>query len=232
LKEYELKNHLGNVLATVSDKKLGYSSNDSTVDYYNPDIVSAQDYYPFGMLQPGRSYLSSTGSDYRYGFNGKENDNEVKGEGNQQDYGMRVYDPRLGKFLSVDPLTKDYPWYTPYQFAGNTPIQAIDLDGLEEWKVNNGGTVIGPYANQEAAQEAANRDPSIIKYNYKNLPEHVVTPISINTLLKKYPRKLSLAVSGAYSTALSMYSGRYNTYASVSSEEMDICQKSKNKRIF
>ncbi|MCF6405535.1 hypothetical protein L3C95_21705 [Chitinophaga filiformis] len=56
----------------------------------------------------------------------------MKGEGNQQDYGMRVYDPRLGKFLSVDPLTKGYPWYTPYQFAGNTPIQAIDLDGEEE----------------------------------------------------------------------------------------------------
>jgi hypothetical protein len=53
LKEYELTNHLGNVLATVSDKKLGHSSNDSTVDYYNADVVSAQDYYPFGMLQPG-----------------------------------------------------------------------------------------------------------------------------------------------------------------------------------
>ncbi len=78
---------------------------------------------------PGRTYTS--GSGYRYGFNGKENDNEVKGEGNQQDYGMRIYDPRLGRFLSVDPLTKEYPWYTPYQFAGNTPIQAVDLDGAE-----------------------------------------------------------------------------------------------------
>jgi hypothetical protein len=47
---------------------------------------------------------------------------------------MRIYDSRLGRFLSVDPLTKSYPWYTPYQFAGNTPIWAIDLDGKEpEW---------------------------------------------------------------------------------------------------
>ncbi|RFM29242.1 RHS repeat-associated core domain-containing protein [Chitinophaga silvisoli] len=69
---------------------------------------------------------------YRYGFNGKENDNEVKGEGDEQDYGMRVYNPGLGKFLSVDPLTKDFPWYTPYQFAGNTLVQAVDLDGNEE----------------------------------------------------------------------------------------------------
>ncbi len=69
---------------------------------------------------------------YRYGFNGKENDNEVKGEGNQQDYGMRIYDPRVGRFLSVDPLTKGFAMLTPYQFASNGPIEAVDLDGLEE----------------------------------------------------------------------------------------------------
>jgi len=84
------------------------------------------------MQMPGRKF--SGGSQYRYGFNGKENDNEVKGDGNQQDYGMRIYDPRLGRFLSVDPLTKDYPHYTPYSYAGNKPIKFIDLDGLEEGK--------------------------------------------------------------------------------------------------
>jgi hypothetical protein len=51
--------------------------------------------------------------------------------GNQQDYGMRIYDPRVGRFLSVDPLTKDYAELTPYQFASNSPIQGIDLDGGE-----------------------------------------------------------------------------------------------------
>jgi RHS repeat-associated protein len=132
-KEYEPTNHLGNVLATVSDKKIGVpsSSNSSLIDHYEPDIVSAQDYYPFGMLQPGRSYLSLNGDKYRYGFNGKENDNEVKGDGNQQDYGMRVYDPRLGRFLSVDPLTKGYPGWSPYPFAMNRPIDGVDLDGGE-----------------------------------------------------------------------------------------------------
>ncbi|NII28739.1 hypothetical protein HB364_26900 [Pseudoflavitalea sp. X16] len=82
---------------------------------------------------------------YRYGFNGKENDNEIKGEGNQQDYGLRIYDPRLGRFLSVDPLTKDFPWYTPYQYAGNSPILNIDLDGAEPLPSNpiNGQQAIG-----------------------------------------------------------------------------------------
>jgi RHS repeat-associated core domain len=86
------------------------------------------------MMQPGRSWNIGN---YRYGFNGKENDNEIKGEGNQQDYGMRVYDPRLGKFLSVDPLTNNYPFYAPYQFASNNPIVAIDVDGLESSKILN-----------------------------------------------------------------------------------------------
>ncbi len=79
---------------------------------------------------PGRKYTS--GSSYRFGFNGEENDNDVKNvEGGQQDYGMRIYDPRAGKFLSIDPLTKSYPQLTPYQFAGNNPIAGIDLDGGE-----------------------------------------------------------------------------------------------------
>ncbi len=84
-------------------------------------------------LLPGRQTNSG---DYKYGFNGKENDNEVKGMGNQQDYGFRIYDPRLGKFLSVDPLTKEYPWNTPFSFAENDPINNIDLDGLERYRIN------------------------------------------------------------------------------------------------
>jgi RHS repeat-associated protein len=133
-KFFELSNHLGNVLATVSDKKLGISTNGTTVDHYEADVVSAQEYYPFGMQMPGRGFSSSK---YRYGFNGKENDNEVKGEGNQQDYGFRIYDPRVGRFLSVDPITKDYPELTPYQFASNSPIQGADVDGLELVNNNN-----------------------------------------------------------------------------------------------
>ncbi|MCU7549877.1 hypothetical protein OCK74_12165 [Chitinophagaceae bacterium LB-8] len=43
---------------------------------------------------------------YRYGFNGKENDNEVKGDGNSLDFGGRIYDPRLGRWHSTDPVVK------------------------------------------------------------------------------------------------------------------------------
>lgn len=84
---------------------------------------------------------------YRYGFNGKENDNEVKGDGNQQDYGFRIYDPRAGRFLSVDPLAKSYPELTPYQFGSNRPIDGIDLDGLEYSPAGKGNGVGVPRDN-------------------------------------------------------------------------------------
>ncbi len=97
---------------------------------YSAVINSMTDYLAFGAPMTGRQF---NGNGYRYGFNGKENDNEVKGvTGSQQDYGLRIYDPRLGRFLSVDPLTAKYPFYTPYQFAGNKPIVAIDVDGTED----------------------------------------------------------------------------------------------------
>ena len=129
-KRYELTDHRGNVMAVVSDKKKAVDENtDGIVEYYNADVVNAVDYLPFGAQMPGRVY----GNDdkYKYGFNGKENDNEVKGEGNQQDYGMRIYDPRVGRFLSIDPLTSQYPELTPYQFASNRTIDGIDIDGKE-----------------------------------------------------------------------------------------------------
>lgn len=73
---------------------------------------------------------------YRYGFNGMEKDDEIKGKGNSYDYLNRFFDNRLGRFLSIDKLNKKFSYYTPYQFSGNKPIAAIDLDGLEEYIVN------------------------------------------------------------------------------------------------
>jgi RHS repeat-associated protein len=87
-------------------------------------------YSPFGVVLEGRTYTSE--SDYRYGFNGKEIDDEGMGGGGQTyDYGFRIYNPGLAKFLSVDPLSASYPWYSPYHYAGNCPILFIDLDGAE-----------------------------------------------------------------------------------------------------
>lgn len=85
------------------------------------------------MLLVGRTFDAN----YRYGFNGKEHDTDPYGQGNVYDYGFRIYNPRIGKFLSVDPLSKNFPELTPYQYASNTPIMAIDIDGLEGFIVTN-----------------------------------------------------------------------------------------------
>lgn len=131
-KAYELSNHLGNVLVTVSDARMpvaGTGSMSAVVVSYNAMVVSATDYSAFGAPMPGRQYSSTS---YRYGFNGKENDLETVGTGEGwQDYGMRIYNPSLGRFLSVDPLKARYAFYTPYAFAGNSPIACADLDGME-----------------------------------------------------------------------------------------------------
>lgn len=58
-----------------------------------------------------------------------ENDNEVKGEGNQLDFGARVFDSRTGRFLSVDPLIASYPDISPYLYAANNPIVFLDVEG-------------------------------------------------------------------------------------------------------
>ena len=68
---------------------------------------------------------------YRFGFNGKEKDSEWDEGGATYDYRFRIYDARIAKFLSVDPLSKHYPGWSPYPFAMNRPINGIDLDGAE-----------------------------------------------------------------------------------------------------
>lgn len=79
---------------------------------------------------PGRTFDSP---DYRYGFNGKEKMDEVtNNSGATYDFGARIYDARLGRFMSVDPLAKNFAWNSPYAYAENRPIDGIDLDG-KEW---------------------------------------------------------------------------------------------------
>lgn len=127
---YEITDHLENIRAVVSDRKL--STLTGTVPgSFRPKVMLWNHYFPFGMEQPERNWTRS-GEKYRYAFNGKEKDTDPDwGTTSIYDYGFRIYNPALGKFLSVDPLTKSYPMLTPYQFAANSPISAVDLDGLE-----------------------------------------------------------------------------------------------------
>jgi RHS repeat-associated protein len=92
-----------------------------------PLTYSVQGYEPFGSLLPGRNYSSES---YRFGFNRMEKDDEMIGAtGTSYDFGARLYDPRVARWLSLDPLAEKYPSDSPYEFALSTPIQAVDSDG-------------------------------------------------------------------------------------------------------
>ncbi len=100
---------------------------------YTADVKSYSDYYPYGMQMPGRH---GSEGEYRYGFNGKEKDDEAKGKGNSYDFGARMYDSRLGRWLSIDPLTGKQPSQSPYKSMLNNPLIFEDPDGRTEYQIN------------------------------------------------------------------------------------------------
>jgi RHS repeat-associated protein len=128
-------------------------------------VITANDYYPFGMMMPGRKY-SSDGT-YRYGFNGKEKDSDINTL-TVYDYGFRIYNPALGKFLSVDPLFKSYPWNSPYAYAENEPIANVDLDGLEKLKTtffynkNERGEMVASKSPETVVEDPNAFEPSTV----------------------------------------------------------------------
>ena len=174
-KRYELSNHLGNALVVVTDNKIGIDSDaDLVADSYIALVVSERDYLAFGAVMAGRS-VENEG--YTYSFNGKELDPST----GWQDYGFRDYNPVYKRFDRVDPLTDRYPELTPYQFASNTPIQAIDLDGLEMLNVtidiyqggtnnpNSGNVAIEITASAIPAAVAGTSNPNILQQQITGL---------------------------------------------------------------
>ncbi len=88
--------------------------------------------------------IASEFEGYRYGFNGSEKDNEIKGEGNSYNFGSRIYDSRLGKFMSIDNEYYKFPFQSPYLFASNSPIIAVDLNGDSTYVVLYGKGYLNP----------------------------------------------------------------------------------------
>ena len=91
-------------------------------------IVASSSPSPFGTALYNRGFAFS---DYRYGFNKKEKDDEIKGQGNSYDFGARIQDPRLGRWLSIDLKFAKFPNLSPFSFVNNMPIIAIDPEGKD-----------------------------------------------------------------------------------------------------
>jgi len=166
-KHFELTNHLGNILTTISDIKeqQNYDS-DNEVDCYTAQILSNSDYYPFGVNMTERSY-NNTGR--RYGFNGKENDEELE----TMDFGARLLDGDLGVWLAGDPLAMKFPSESSYIYAGDSPIVFADVDGKYKWP-----------KGQEHAY--AKNYPLLTKYLSENIQKDIMNSPNIMAGLYKY----------------------------------------------
>ncbi len=107
-------------------------------------LTYTKNYRPLKVVR-GNFYLqkNSDAERYEFGFNGQLKDNEIYGEGNAYDYGEREYNTRVMRLFSRDPLTGNFPYYSPYQFAGNKPISSIDFLGMQDLDYR----VIGPGKN-------------------------------------------------------------------------------------
>jgi len=113
---------------TLSDKKYHYylqdhQGNNRVIVDQTGQKKEVNHYYPFGG-----TFASADGNVQAYKYNGKELDTK-KGL-NWYDYGARQYDPALGRFTAVDPLTEKYYEMSPYTYCGNNPIKYIDPTGM------------------------------------------------------------------------------------------------------
>jgi RHS repeat-associated protein len=114
---YYLKDHLGNIRATITQ-----ATPDSLL------ITQANDYYPFGMAYtPKITGLQPDSWNNKFKYNGKE---EQEMPGKWLDYGFRFYDPSIVRFGTMDPIADLFSWQSSYAYAGNNPIRYIDFMGM------------------------------------------------------------------------------------------------------
>jgi len=114
--EYQLKDHLGNV---------------SCVFQETGTVTQETSYYPFGMAMEGLGYSEPLPAPFppnKLGYNGHETQTQLSL--GWIDYGFRQLDPVLGMWHSPDKLAEKYPGLSAYCYAGNDPVNCIDLMGL------------------------------------------------------------------------------------------------------
>lgn len=99
-KLYELSNHLGSVLVTISDNYTAVSNFGIMIDRFEPIVKNISDYYPFGSNIANRTWV---GSDGLFGYSGMEKNKQIGVNGDCYNTYYRQLNTKLGKWLSVDP---------------------------------------------------------------------------------------------------------------------------------
>jgi RHS repeat-associated protein len=167
-------------------------------------IIEEDHYYAFGLKIAGIS--SKKFGDPNEGMLDNENlynDKELFDDADLDwyDYGFRNYDPQIGRFTQLDPLTDGYPYYTPYQFAGNEPIANVDLDGLEEFNAVQTLQEVVIKGIKRAPEELAKTSSHIVPIAIQGIhlaAAIVQQQISSKTLNKDASAELSKNVTDYY----------------------------------
>ena len=114
------------MLATISDRRIAVTTPANLVDHYEAKILSAADYDAFGAVVPGRFTEEVP---YHYGFAGFERDDDIKGSGNSYYTEARLFDPRIARWLSPDPV--EVASMSPYAAFSNNPLRYGDPRGQD-----------------------------------------------------------------------------------------------------
>jgi len=122
----------------------------------------------------------------RYGFNSKEKDDEINGNGNSVDFGARIYDNRLGRWLAVDRFEYKYPNISPYSFGLNNPIVFKDEDG--KWITDVNGKPIYTVGSAVAHELDDGKGGKVlllgeVRYYYTNDGQAIYT-VKYNAMVK------------------------------------------------
>ncbi len=165
---YQFKDHLGNIRLSYKDV--------STTSTLQLEIQEEKNYYPFGLEHKGYNN-TITGREHPYGYNGKEENNEL-GLG-WIDYGARNYDPAIGKWFNIDPQAEKYYDQSPFTYGLNNPNYFIDPNGEE---IDVTALLNHLKANgEEKTEEELNRDNFLFTNLLIDLADISGQEITVNT---------------------------------------------------
>jgi RHS repeat-associated protein len=203
--EYWMKDHLGNTRVTFSDKNNNWIVTIDKITIANNEVDQVSDYYPFGMMHS--SPTNKIDASQRYLYNGKEKQDGLE----WYDYGARMYDPQIGRWMTLDPKAELYRRWSPYNYCMDNPMRFTDPDGMGPWDfvkaLGNSVTAAITIGLQAGFETKVGDKPSIALYGNAGSKDLVgvregnVTHIAQDNAPTRYEATVGFGLVGTTTTA-------------------------------